>query len=53
MIIKGKPSRWTKLMSGVSQGSALGPLLFLLFTNDVDVSNLEIRGRLVDDTDGN
>jgi len=49
-VLNGEGSKWIKVRSGVPQGSVLGPLLFLIFINDIDRGVASKIQKFADDT---
>lgn len=50
VVLNGKKSSWRDVLSGVPQGSVLGPLLFIMYVNDLEDGVISRIWKFADDT---
>ena len=50
VVLNGQPSTWSPIKAAVSQGSILGPLIFLVYINDLPNELLSNPKLFADDT---
>ena len=50
VVVDGEVSNWKPVLSGVPQGSVLGPILFLIYINDFDDDIISKVLKFADDT---
>ena len=51
VVVSGETSVWSAVSSGVPQGSILGPLLFIVYINDLDEKMTSTVLKFADDTE--
>ena len=50
VIVNGKPTTWADVLSGIPQGSVFGPILFVIFINDLPEMVYSTAKIFADDT---
>ena len=49
VVVNGEESEWKEVLSGVPQGSVIGPTLFIIFINDMPESVESFINMFADD----
>jgi len=50
VVINDIHSDWSAVLSGIPQGSVLGPLIFVIYINDLDININNVILKFADDT---
>ena len=50
VVVEGEYSEWVEVLSSVVQGSVLGPILFIIFIDDIDETAKALVRKFADDT---
>ncbi len=50
VVTNGKASKWVNVTSAIPQGSVLGPLLFIIYINDLDCDIVSKLVKFANDT---